>query len=107
VIPCQPNTRRDQIKMGSVGAAALSQARPLLRLVRDGDMIEVDVEARKIHPDVSEEDLAARRSQRKKPDQRCRADTSNCTSIMMQANMGADFDFLLGRRGVAVPRESH
>jgi hypothetical protein len=26
---------------------------------------------------------------------------------VMQANKGADFDFLIGCRGAAVPRESH
>jgi hypothetical protein len=74
-----------------------------LTLVRDGDMIEVDVEARKIHLDVSEEDLAARRSQWKKAEPAMQGGYQQLyVDHVMQA-----FDFLLGCRGAAVPRESH
>ncbi len=39
-----------------------------LALVRDGDMIELDVDARRLHLDVPEEELAARRAQWSKPE---------------------------------------
>ena len=39
-----------------------------LALVRDGDMIELDVEARRLHLDVSDEELAARRAAWRKPE---------------------------------------
>jgi L-arabonate dehydrase len=79
-----------------------------LALVRDGDMIEVDVEARKIHLDVSEEELAARRSQWKRPEPTMKGGYQQLyVDHVMQANKGADFDFLIGCRGAAVPRESH
>ena len=38
-----------------------------LALVRDGDIIELDVEARRLHLDVSDEELARRRAEWKAP----------------------------------------
>jgi len=79
-----------------------------LALVCNGDLIEVDVEARRIHLDVSEEELAARRSKWKKPETAMKGGYQQLyVDHVMQANKGADFDFLLGCRGSAVPRESH
>jgi L-arabonate dehydrase len=77
-------------------------------LVHNGDVIEVDVEARKIHLDVSAEELAARRSQWKKPEPATKGGYQQLyVDHVMQADKGADFDFLVGCRGAAVPRESH
>ena len=79
-----------------------------LALVRNGDVIEIDVEARKIHLEVSEEELAARRSQWKKPEPAMKGGYQQLyVDHVMQADKGADLDFLLGCRGAAVPRESH
>jgi L-arabonate dehydrase len=79
-----------------------------LALVRNGDMIEVDVEARKIHLEVSDEELAVRRSQWKKPEPAMKGGYQQLyVDHVMQADKGADLDFLLGCRGAAVPRESH
>jgi L-arabonate dehydrase len=79
-----------------------------LALVRDGDMIEVDVEARKIHLDVSEEKLEARRSKWRKPEPAMKGGYQQLyVDRVMQADKGADFDFLVGCRGAVVPRESH
>jgi dihydroxy-acid dehydratase len=79
-----------------------------LALVHNGDVIEVDVEARKIHLDVSAEELAARRSQWKKPEPATKGGYQQLyVDHVMQADKGADFDFLVGCRGAAVPRESH
>ena len=79
-----------------------------LALVHNGDVIEVDVDARRIHLDVSAEELAARRSQWKKPEPAMKGGYQQLyVDHVMQADKGADFDFLVGCRGAAVPRESH
>jgi L-arabonate dehydrase len=79
-----------------------------LALVRDGDMIELDVAARRLNLDVADDDLARRRAQWTPPQppmgggyQRLYVDH------VLQADQGADFDFLVGCRGAAVPRPSH
>jgi L-arabonate dehydrase len=79
-----------------------------LALVREGDVIELDVEARRLHLDVSDEELARRRSEWQAP-----APAQNSGYVQMyvehvqQADKGADLDFLRGCRGHAIPRESH
>ena len=79
-----------------------------LALVRDGDVIEVDVEARKLHLAVSEKELEARRSQWRKPEPAMKGGYQQLyVERVTQADKGADFDFLIGCRGAAVPRESH
>jgi dihydroxyacid dehydratase/phosphogluconate dehydratase len=79
-----------------------------LALVQEGDFIELDVEARRLHLDVPDEELARRRAEWKPPDA-----GHNGGYVQMyvrhveQAHRGADLDFLRGCRGHAVPRESH
>jgi dihydroxy-acid dehydratase len=79
-----------------------------LALVRDGDWIELDVEARRLHLDVNEEELARRREawQPVLPEAQ-----GGYRQLYMrhvtQACEGADFDFLAGCRGTTVTRESH
>jgi len=79
-----------------------------LALVQEGDWIELDVEARRLHLEVDEEELTRRRAQWTAPTP---AFTSGYPSLyvkhVMQASEGADFDFLQGCRGHGVPRESH
>jgi L-arabonate dehydrase len=78
-----------------------------LALVQDGDVIEIDVANRRIHLHVDDAELARRRLDWVAPQppsggyQRLYFDT------VMQADRGADLDFLVGCRGDAVPRESH
>jgi dihydroxy-acid dehydratase len=79
-----------------------------LALVRDGDMIELDVVARRLHLDVPDEELAARRAAWTAP--AAPADggyTKLYVDHVQQADRGADLDFLVGTRGVVVTRESH
>jgi dihydroxy-acid dehydratase len=80
-----------------------------LALVRDGEMIELDVERRLLRLDVSDEDLARRKAEWRPPQPPGTAGGYPQLYVqhVMQANTGADFDFLLGTRGHAVPRESH
>ena len=79
-----------------------------LALVRDGDMIELDVAARRLHLDVPDATLAERRAEWTAPTP---AMTGGYVSLyfdhVLQADRGADLDFLVGCRGHAVPRESH
>jgi L-arabonate dehydrase len=79
-----------------------------LALVRDGDRIDLDVEGRSLHLMVPDEELARRRAQWKPP---VPSTTGGYQQLyvqhVMQADKGADLDFLVGCRGHAVPRESH
>jgi dihydroxy-acid dehydratase len=79
-----------------------------LAIVRDGDMIELDVDARKLHLDISEEEFHTRIAQWKKPEPSMKGGYQSLyVERVMQADKGADFDFLVGCRGAGVPRESH
>ena len=81
-----------------------------LALVQNGDFIELDVEARKLHLDVSEEELARRRAQWQKPElppQMQRGWVKLYVDHVQQANLGADLDFLVGKSGPYVPKDNH
>lgn len=79
-----------------------------LALVRDGDWIELDVAARKLHLEVSDEELQKRLNEWRAPQQTMQGGYQSLyVERVMQANHGADLDFLVGCRGHAIPRESH
>ncbi|WP_034351156.1 IlvD/Edd family dehydratase [Herbaspirillum sp. GW103] len=81
-----------------------------LTLVQNGDFIELDVEARKLHLDVSDEELARRRAQWSKPElppQMQRGWVKLYVDHVQQANQGADLDFLVGKSGPYVPKDNH
>jgi dihydroxy-acid dehydratase len=79
-----------------------------LALVRDGDRIELDVARRRLHLDVSDEELARRRARWKPPEQPMkRGYWKLYVEHVNQASEGADLDFLVGRSGAAVPRDNH
>ena len=79
-----------------------------LALVETGDMIDLDVAARSLHLDVADEELARRRSAWSPPAPKARSGYAWLyVEHVLQADGGADFDFLLGARGDAVPRDSH
>jgi dihydroxyacid dehydratase/phosphogluconate dehydratase len=66
-----------------------------LALVRDGDLIELDVEARKLELKVSEEELAKRRATwRQSPMPYARGYGALYAQHITQADQGCDFDFL-------------
>jgi dihydroxy-acid dehydratase len=79
-----------------------------LALVQNGDVIELDVDARRLHLDVSEEDLGRRRSvwRPRQPHARRGWIKLYCETVQ-QADKGVDLDFLVGGSGAAVARESH
>ena len=78
-----------------------------LALVRDGDLIELDVAKRRIHLDVPEEELERRRNAWKAPTSPERGYWRVYHDHVMQADTGCDFDFLVGSSGAPIPRESH
>ena len=79
-----------------------------LALVRDGDMIALDVEARTLHLEVSDEELSRRRTSWTAPVLAVPGGYQQLyVDHVAQADTGADFDFLIGCRGHAISRESH
>ena len=79
-----------------------------LALVSTGDMIEIDVEARRLHLDVTEAELARRRAAWAAPKPAMAGGYQSLyVERVLQADRGADLDFLVGCRGHAIPRESH
>lgn len=81
-----------------------------LGLVKDGDIVELDVTKRSLNIDITAEELALRKpsdfmiSTFAKP---ARGWERLYIDHVMQADRGADFDFLFGASGSSVPRESH
>jgi L-arabonate dehydrase len=79
-----------------------------LALVRDGDMIELDVPARRLHLDVSEAELAERHKSWAPPPPAMAGGYQRLyIDHVLQADRGCDLDFLVGKRGADVPRHSH
>ena len=66
-----------------------------LALVRDGDMIELDVAARRIHLDVTAEELARRREEWRPPEPKFQRGYGRLfLDEITQAHEGCDFRFL-------------
>ncbi len=79
-----------------------------LAVVQTGDMIELDVPARRLHLEVSDAELAARLSAWQSPVARPSGGYAQLYHDHVQgADTGADLDFLIGPRGNAVAREAH
>ncbi|HEX4703578.1 MAG TPA: dihydroxy-acid dehydratase [Pseudonocardiaceae bacterium] len=81
-----------------------------LALVRTGDHIVLDVEARRLDVDVTAEELASRAPSRAAIDgfaKPRRGWERLYVDHVMQADTGADLDFLVGSSGAGVSRESH
>jgi L-arabonate dehydrase len=80
----------------------------VLALVHNGDWIELDVDSRRLHLEVEEAELERRRTSWKPPvPPPDRGYYKLYYDHVMQADRGADLDFLVGSSGVDVPRESH
>jgi L-arabonate dehydrase len=79
-----------------------------LALVKNGDLITLDVAARSLHLHASEIELAARRAAWSPPAPHSeRGYVRLYTDHVLQADRGADFDFLVGASGAPVPRDNH
>jgi L-arabonate dehydrase len=76
--------------------------------VSEGDRIELDVENRRLHLNVPQDELERRRAAwRPCPPPMSSGYQRPYYDHVLQADTGADLDFRVGCRGHAVPRESH
>ena len=78
-----------------------------LALVQDGDMITLDVPQRLLQLEVDEKTLAARRTNWTPPPLPDRGWLRLYVEHVQQADKGADLDFLVGKSGSRVARDSH
>lgn len=79
-----------------------------LALVENGDIIEVDVKNKRLHLEVSDEELARRRAKWKAPEtEHSRGYVKLYVDHVMGADKGADLDFLMGSSGSEVPKDNH
>ena len=78
-----------------------------LALVRSGDLISLDVAQRAIRLEVDDATLAGRRAQWSPPPLPARGYEKLYVEHVQQAHLGADMDFLVGRSGAGVARDSH
>jgi L-arabonate dehydrase len=79
-----------------------------LALVRNGDLITLDVGARALHLHIDDTELATRRAAWTPPQPHAaRGYAKLYIDHVLQADRGADFDFLVGKSGAPVPRDNH
>jgi dihydroxy-acid dehydratase len=79
-----------------------------LALVKNGDLITLDVPARTLHLHVDDAELARRRAAWTAPVPKLDSGYWKLyTDHVLEADEGADLDFLRGKRGAFVPRDNH
>jgi dihydroxy-acid dehydratase len=79
-----------------------------LALIRTGDWVELDVPARTLTLDVTDDELARRRLAWEPPEPAYRRGYARLyVDHVQQADQGADLDFLVGASGAQVPRDNH
>jgi len=79
-----------------------------LALVKNGDYIELDVPKRRLYLDLSDDELARRRSAWQQPDPHMEQGyVSMFLDRVQQADQGVDFDFLMGNSGALVSPGNH
>jgi len=89
-------------------AAPEAAAGGVLGLVRDGDLIELDVSKRTLHLNVSEKEIARRRAKWRPPEASIKRGYYRLyVDHVLQADQGADLDFLVGQSGAHVPKDNH
>jgi dihydroxy-acid dehydratase len=99
---------------GTAGGTVILHVSPessvggILALVKNNDMIELDVAARKLHLDISEEVLAARKAGwQAPPPMATRGYVKLYIDHVQQAHLGADLDILRNGSGSKVIRDLH
>ena len=79
-----------------------------LAIVQEGDMIELDVEKRSLHLDISEEEIKKRKAAWIAPKPMAdRGYVKFYIDHVQQAHLGADLDILRGGSGDEVTRDLH
>ena len=79
-----------------------------LAVIQNGDMIDLDVSARRLSVDISDHELAERLSKWSPPDNVAKSGYAWLHNAHVEgADTGADLDFLKGCRGAPIPKESH
>jgi len=79
-----------------------------LALVEDGDIIELDVPNRKLHLQVDDLELENRRKSLSLSNGKdARGYVKLYVDHVLQADQGADMDFLVGKSGSYVPKDNH
>ncbi len=79
-----------------------------LALVKNGDMIELDVEKRKLHLDISDAELQKRKAAWvAPPPMATRGYVKFYIDHVQQAHLGADLDLLQGSSGDVITRDLH
>ena len=78
-----------------------------LAIVREGDMIELDVPARRLNLLIDDQEIRRRLAAWTSPALPGGGYKRLYVEHVMQADKGCDLDFLVGTRGAEVPRESH
>ena len=79
-----------------------------LAVVRNGDIVELNVPERRLHLHVSDAELARRLAEWKAPPPPLASGYWRLyVDHVLQADQGVDLDFLVGKRGAFVPRDNH
>ena len=79
-----------------------------LAVVKNGDLITLDVPGRRLHLHVDDAELARRLSAWTPPTPPLSSGYWKLyVDHVLQADQGADLDFLVGRRGAFVPKDNH
>lgn len=77
-------------------------------VIQDGDLITLDVPSRTLMVDLTQEEMDRRKRERKaQPTITDRGYVSLYCNHVQQAHLGADMDFLVGKSGDKVTRDSH
>lgn len=79
-----------------------------LAIVRNGDLITLDVPQRRLHLHIDDAEMTRRLANWRQPEP---AMGSGYWKLyidhVLQADQGADLDFLVGQRGAFVPKDNH
>lgn len=78
-----------------------------LALVRSGDWISMDVPSGRLQLEVEASELSRRQQDWRSPEYAARGYSRLYQQTVLQADRGADLDFLVGASGCRIPRESH
>jgi L-arabonate dehydrase len=79
-----------------------------LAVVQNGDIIELDVPNRRLQLHITDEELNLRLSKWQAPEPPLKSGYWKLyVDHVLQADEGADLDFLVGKRGAFVPRDNH